>query len=61
VKRYLFLPFSLLMKILHTADWHLGKRLDPFSRLPEQAEVLDEICQIAEAEAVDAVLIAGDL
>lgn len=49
------------MKILHTADWHLGKRLDHVSRLPEQKEVLDEICEIAEKEAVDAVLIAGDL
>lgn len=49
------------MKILHTADWHLGKRLDNISRLPEQKEVLNEICDIAESEAVDAVLIAGDL
>ncbi len=49
------------MKLLHTADWHLGKRLGDYSRLDEQWEVLDEICTIAEAEAVDAVLIAGDL
>lgn len=49
------------MKILHTADWHLGKRLNNFSRLEEQAEVLDEICHIADSEDVDAVLIAGDL
>jgi exonuclease SbcD len=49
------------MKILHTADWHLGKRLDAFSRFDEQRQVLDEICQIAEAEDVDAVLVAGDL
>lgn len=49
------------MKILHTADWHLGKRLDNFSRLDEQREVLQEICEIAEREAVDAVIIAGDL
>jgi DNA repair protein SbcD/Mre11 len=49
------------MKILHTADWHLGKRLNNFSRLEEQADVLDEICRIADSESVDAVLIAGDL
>ena len=49
------------MKILHTADWHLGKRLDRFSRLEEQVEVLEEIIQIAEEEQVDLVLIAGDL
>lgn len=49
------------MKILHTADWHLGKRLDNFSRLEEQREVLEEICEIAETEGVDVVIVAGDL
>jgi exonuclease SbcD len=49
------------MKLLHTADWHLGKRLDHFSRLEEQKQVMEEICEIAEREAVDAVLVAGDL
>lgn len=49
------------MKILHTADWHLGKRLGEYSRLEEQQQVLKEICDIADQEAVDAVLIAGDL
>lgn len=49
------------MKILHTADWHIGKRLERFSRLEEQKAVLNEICEIADREAVDAVVIAGDL
>lgn len=49
------------MKILHTADWHLGKRLQEFSRLEEQKEVLEEIIQIADREAVDLVLLAGDI
>lgn len=49
------------MKILHTADWHLGKRLDGFSRLEEQVDVMNEIVQIANNENVDMVLIAGDL
>lgn len=49
------------MKILHTADWHLGKRLEQFSRLEEQKAVLEEICQIADDEEVDIVLVAGDL
>lgn len=49
------------MKILHTADWHLGKRLDNFSRLPEQIDVMNEIVQIADEQNVDIVLIAGDL
>lgn len=49
------------MKILHTADWHLGKRLDRFSRLEEQILVMDEIVQIADEQNVDVILIAGDL
>ncbi|RZS94596.1 metallophosphoesterase family protein [Cecembia calidifontis] len=49
------------MKILHTADWHLGKRLQEYSRLEEQKEVLQEIVDIAEKEDVDLVLLAGDI
>ena len=49
------------MKILHTADWHLGKRLDRFSRLEEQVLVMNEIVKMADEQNVDLVLIAGDL
>ncbi|AZA82059.1 exonuclease sbcCD subunit D [Chryseobacterium lactis] len=49
------------MKILHTADWHLGKRLDRFSRLEEQVLVMEEIISIADDEKVDLVIVAGDL
>jgi exonuclease SbcD len=50
-----------MLKVLHTADWHLGKRLDFYSRLPEQALVMDEICRIADESAADLILVAGDL
>ena len=49
------------MKILHTADWHLGKRLDNYSRIEEQIEVMNEICEIADEQNIDLVLVAGDL
>lgn len=49
------------MKLLHTSDWHLGKKLDGFSRHEEQKAVLQEICDVADREEVDAILIAGDL
>lgn len=49
------------MRILHTADWHLGKKLDFFSRLEEQKAVLEEICELADKEQVDLVIVAGDL
>ncbi|MBX7241083.1 MAG: exonuclease subunit SbcD [Bacteroidia bacterium] len=49
------------MKILHTADWHLGKKLDMLSRLEEQRAVLEEICQLSGKEEPNAVIIAGDI
>lgn len=49
------------MKILHTADWHLGKRLDRFSRLEEQVSVMNEIIEIADEQKVDMIIVAGDL
>lgn len=48
-------------RILHTGDWHLGKRLEDFSRLEEQRAVMDEICQIANKEEADIVVVSGDL
>ncbi|MEN2993658.1 MAG: exonuclease subunit SbcD [Bacteroidia bacterium] len=49
------------LRLLHTADWHLGKKLERFSRLAEQEWVLERLVEIAEREAVQAVLIAGDI
>ncbi len=49
------------MKLLHTSDWHLGKRLEDFSRIEEQQAVLQEICEMAEREQVNAIIVAGDL
>ena len=49
------------MRFLHTSDWHVGKTLKGYDRLPEQREVLAEIVRIAVEQRVDAVLVAGDL
>ncbi len=49
------------MRILHTSDWHIGKRLMGRERLDEQAEVLDEMIAICDAEHIELVLIAGDI
>jgi DNA repair protein SbcD/Mre11 len=46
---------------MHTADWHVGKTLKGRDRLDEQRAVLAEICAVAEASQVDAVLVAGDV
>jgi exonuclease SbcD len=49
------------VKLLHTADWHVGKRLQGRSRHEETAAALDQMVQIAADAAVDVVLIAGDV
>ncbi|MEX2274202.1 MAG: exonuclease SbcCD subunit D [Actinomycetota bacterium] len=50
------------MRLLHTADWHVGKSIRGRSRLDDEfAPVLDEVVGIAEQEGVDAVLLAGDV
>ncbi|MEM7355693.1 MAG: exonuclease SbcCD subunit D [Acidobacteriota bacterium] len=49
------------MKILHTADWHVGKRLGRYDRMEDHAAVLAEVVEIAQREAVDLVIVAGDL
>ncbi|MGE4030441.1 MAG: exonuclease SbcCD subunit D [Thermoleophilia bacterium] len=49
------------MRLLHTGDWHLGKRLYGTERTAEARRSLDEIALIAEQEEVDAVIVAGDL
>jgi exonuclease SbcD len=49
------------VKFLHTADWHVGKTLKGRDRLEEQKAVLAEIAAAAEANEVDAVLVAGDV
>lgn len=49
------------MKILHTADWHVGKTLGGRSRADEHEAVLDEITLLARDHKVDLVVVAGDL
>jgi exonuclease SbcD len=49
------------MKLLHTSDWHVGKKIRGHSRADEHREVLAEIAQIAAAKQVDLIVVAGDL
>ncbi|HUO47000.1 MAG TPA: exonuclease SbcCD subunit D [Acidimicrobiia bacterium] len=49
------------MKILHTADWHVGRTIRGRSREDEHRQVLAEIAAIAAGEEVDLVLVAGDI
>lgn len=49
------------MRILHTADWHLGKSLHGQSLLEDQAHILDQIFSIARDQKPDAIILAGDI
>lgn len=49
------------MRLLHTADWHLGRSFHGESLLDAQAAVVDHAVEVACEAGVDAVVVAGDL
>lgn len=49
------------LRILHTADWHLGISLEQHRRYAEQEAFIEEIARLAEDCKVHIVLIAGDV
>lgn len=49
------------MRILHTADWHIGQTLNGWSRDTEHRAFLDQLHDLILAENVDALLVAGDV
>lgn len=49
------------MRFLHLSDLHLGKRVNEFSMLEDQAYILKEILNIIDEQKVEVVLIAGDI
>ena len=58
---------DVALKLLHTADWHLGRRFPSFDEADRvtltraRVDVLDRILRAAEHENADAILCAGDL
>lgn len=49
------------MRFLHTADWHLGKRLHDFSLLEVQRELVEGLIELVKETRPEAVLLAGDI
>ncbi|MBW3666661.1 MAG: exonuclease SbcCD subunit D [Actinobacteria bacterium] len=49
------------MRILHTSDWHVGRRIRGRDRSDEHRAVLAEIAGVADTQQVDLTLVAGDL
>jgi exonuclease SbcD len=49
------------MRALHTADWHIGQTLNGWSREAEHALFLSRLADVLEDEAIDLLLVAGDV
>ncbi|MFY3325983.1 exonuclease SbcCD subunit D [Vibrio fluvialis] len=49
------------MKFLHTSDWHLGRQFHNVSLLEDQRYVLKQLIDYLNNNAVDAVIVAGDV
>lgn len=52
---------STIMKIFHTADWHLGKLVQGIYMTDDQRYVLEQFLQAIDEEQPDVIIIAGDL
>ncbi|ACH95050.1 exonuclease subunit SbcD [Borrelia recurrentis] len=50
-----------IYKILHTSDWHIGKKIGHFSRIGEQQQFLNFLLKFIVNEKIDLLLIAGDV
>ena len=49
------------MKIIHTADWHIGKIVNEFSMIKDQEYVLNKLIKLISDEKPDVLVIAGDI
>lgn len=49
------------MRIIHTADWHLGKRMEQFERTEEHRQFLNWLLDMLRSHSVDALIVAGDI
>jgi len=49
------------MRVLHTADWHLGRKLEQFDRTEEHQDFLDWLIRTLTAEKIDVLIVAGDI
>src|SRR5262249_41291330 len=49
------------MKVLHTADWHLGDRLGRIPRVEDLRRGVEQLARYGEQEKADVLLVAGDL
>lgn len=50
-----------VVKILHTSDWHVGRRIRGHDRSEEHRAVLEELVGLATEHSVDLTVVAGDV
>ena len=50
-----------MLTVLHTSDWHLGHSLHDQPRVEEHAAFLAWLLDLADSEAADAIVVAGDI
>jgi exonuclease SbcD len=49
------------MRLIHTADWHIGQTLNGWSREVEHRAFLARLCDVVEDHAADVLVVAGDV
>jgi exonuclease SbcD len=49
------------VRLLHTSDWHLGRSFHRVGMLEHQAVFIDHLVEVVRTEAVDVVVVAGDV
>ncbi|WP_207062252.1 exonuclease SbcCD subunit D [Motiliproteus sp. SC1-56] len=49
------------MRFIHTSDWHIGRQFHSQSLLDDQRQVLEQLLEHIDREAVDALVVAGDV
>ena len=50
-----------MLRILHTADWHIGQTLRGYARDREHRTVLNRVVAIAAEQEIDCLVVAGDV
>ncbi|MDQ6877557.1 MAG: exonuclease SbcCD subunit D [Candidatus Dormibacteraeota bacterium] len=49
------------MRIMHTADWHLGARIGTLRRIDDQLAQVERVLELCDENKADVLLVAGDV
>ena len=52
---------GILLRILHTADWHIGRFLNKYSLIEDQVHFLNWLISVIKNEKIDVLVVAGDI